>query len=52
MKNMLRGNQEEMNKNWQNKNAHRENIRIMGMDSKQQVEIFLKNYLNKLVRGN
>jgi hypothetical protein len=34
---MLNQNQEEMNKHWSMKNQQRENIKIMGIDSKNQV---------------
>jgi hypothetical protein len=34
---MLHKNQEEMNKHWTIKNQQRENIKIMGIDSKNQV---------------
>lgn len=40
MRGMLEKNQEEMNKHWQIKNQHRENIKSMGIDSKQRVIFF------------
>mgnify|MGYP007059734019 CR=1 FL=1 len=40
---MLQKNQDDMNKNWLNKNQQIQNIRIMGIDSKQQV-IFCITY--------
>ena len=42
MRGMLEKNQEEMNKNWHNKNQQKENIRIMGIDSKHQVLFILR----------
>lgn len=41
MRSMLSRNQNEMNRNWEHKTQQRENIRIMGMDSKLQVSNLL-----------
>lgn len=40
MRNMLDRNHEEMNKNWYYRNQQRENIKKMGIDSKQKVIFF------------
>ena len=39
MKGMLEQNHQLMNQHWQNKNQQKENIKIMGIDSKNQVKV-------------
>jgi len=38
---MLEQNHQLMNQHWQNKNQQKENIKIMGIDSKNQVKLFI-----------
>lgn len=44
MKGILQKNQQEMNKHWQDRNKKLEEIRMMGIITKNQVEIFFLSY--------